>query len=384
MKTVVVKQLEPDKDKYFYQEAKGLQVISAINNPSLIKPIAAYRRGDALCFLFPWANGGNLREYWASADKGYPSLRPRREPDLILWVLTQLRGLADGLNALYGENCRHGDLKPENILRFTENNERGTLQIADVGLARFHLAVMRSRNVKTTTMTGTFRYEPPEAEDRTDGKARSRDYDIWSMGCIYLEFLIWLLEGHEKLEEFNEPGNLQHFWEHRGGSLAVHSAVEAAMDRIGKALRCDDPKVDTALKDVHNLVRKRLLKVRLIGDGWPKDDARANAPELSSEMDKIYKRAKSDSSYLFEGSVFRRPLAPSKTPAMLGIPPRADRPKGVIGPTSTDEDYHPRFNFSVDEAPDNGKPRIPISRLAAQEVSHPPRVESRYQIVYQQ
>ncbi len=44
-------------------------------------------------------------------------------------------------------------------------------------------------------------YEPPEAEVGQN-EPRSRRYDVWSMGCIYLEFAIWLLRGENGLQRF--------------------------------------------------------------------------------------------------------------------------------------------------------------------------------------
>lgn len=350
---------------YFHQEANSLQVISAIDNPSLIKPIATYTRGDALCFVFPWANGGNLREFWASADQAY------RTSDLVLWVLSQLYGLAGGLNALYGENCRHGDLKPENILRFTDNQERGTLLIADMGLTRFHVAVTQvrqARQAKTATIPGTRRYEPPEVDDRMAEKARSRDYDVWSMGCIFLEFLIWLLEGQASLEEFNEPGNFQYFWENHEGAFKVHSAVESRINRIAQIIGCDDPNTDTASKDLHNLIRNRLLKVKLLGDGWPKNESRANAPELVAQMEQIYTRAREDKHYLSLGRVPTRTIS-SRASATLEVPLLDDRAEGSVEVTPPHLDPKLCFTLSVNEAPDDLKLQVPIAHPPSYEVS---------------
>ena len=44
-------------------------------------------------------------------------------------------------------------------------------------------------------------YEAPEAIGELNGP-RSRLYDVWSMGCITLEFIIWLLYGNDELNNF--------------------------------------------------------------------------------------------------------------------------------------------------------------------------------------
>jgi len=59
----------------------------------------------------------------------------------------------------------------------------------------------RFRNLGSSTRFGTEVYEPPEAVIQRLAP-RSRLYDIWSFGCIMLEFVIWLLYGQKGLDEF--------------------------------------------------------------------------------------------------------------------------------------------------------------------------------------
>ncbi|KAH8890108.1 HET-domain-containing protein [Thozetella sp. PMI_491] len=325
---VALKQLQPDKDTYFQREADTLNVIRELNNKHLIKPIATYRRGESLCFMFPWAHGGNLREFWAKADED-SAPRIKRDADLVLWALEQMYGLANGLEALHEKNCRHGDLKPENLLRFTEQGGRGIIQIADVGLAKFHIVATQNRHARTTTMTGTFRYEPPECDEKSDNP-RSRAYDIWSLGCIYLEFLIWLLDGQEGLESFNAPGKFRHFWDLKNGSYQLHAIVEERINAMSQRLGSEDPKIDGALKDVLHIVKTRLLEVKLRSDDDPKVVGRATAEELGSLLATVLKKARQDSKYSFDGSLWRRrPQAASAAPS-LEVPQRTDRPKHIV------------------------------------------------------
>jgi serine/threonine protein kinase len=81
---------------------------------------------------------------------------------------------------LHKDNVRHGDLKPENILWFQEGKESGTLNIADLGLTRFHEKELDTksrdwRHQGANTPSGTKRYEPPEMDEyRGTDKARPR------------------------------------------------------------------------------------------------------------------------------------------------------------------------------------------------------------------
>lgn len=99
---------------------------------------------------------------------------------------------------------RHGDIKPENMLWFSKDpnpkhkDARGNVKIADFGLGRFHGLDSRSK-VPPATVTGTPTYEPPELKLSIPV---SRAYDIWSLGCLYLEFVTWLLKGGKAVHEF--------------------------------------------------------------------------------------------------------------------------------------------------------------------------------------
>lgn len=55
--------------------------------------------------------------------------------------------------------------------------------------------VIEILKTKRTKQTGTQKYEPPETDNERGeiGQPRSRLYDMWSMGCIVFEFIIWLL-----------------------------------------------------------------------------------------------------------------------------------------------------------------------------------------------
>jgi serine/threonine protein kinase len=197
---VAIKQLKqsgPNFKKVVADEASVLEIMRELGEEHhLIKAIAYYRKGEDLhYFIFPWAELGNLWEFWTSRNKS-----PETDPDYMIWALTQLTGLASALEALHhmatdtDVNCRHGDLKPLNILCFkTEDghNHNPRLVITDVGLARVHNEATRERG-KTTTTAWTIRYAAPELV--VDSKTtRSRRFDIWSFGCILLEFVVWNL-----------------------------------------------------------------------------------------------------------------------------------------------------------------------------------------------
>jgi serine/threonine protein kinase len=332
-------------DKAWDDEAKALRNINKLNHPNITQCIAAVRRGRRRYFMFSWAEGGNLQEYWKKVAKQTPDAKSIRQ------MVEQLRGLTDALDALHNcksgdknllavpnsgmndneKSIRHGDLKPENILRFMSRpdtkephaeRELGSLKIADMGLAKQHIVATQLRT-NTSQRYGTIRYEAPEAITETRG--RSRLYDVWSLGCITLEFIIWVLYGNDILEEFYtqvEAGRkqtCQYFELHEDRKDAeVHHIVKAWMDRI----RISDPECsqDTAIGDLLDTVCNRLLVVNLVpGPTHRKDSVtsmprtsmpssgkaissyRATAAEYRDYLDAILGKAKRNPSYLFTG-----------------------------------------------------------------------------------
>lgn len=249
--------------------------MNELDQAHIVRFITAFQRGEAEDLedyvVFEWADGGNLSDFW----KGHP--REELSAPLIQWVIGQLHGLAQALRAAHfldnGFSFRHGDLKPANILWFRGGSGYGTLKIGDWGEAKLQEQVTALRH-NTTAGSGTVRYEPPETGLQSklpEGSrhVRSRLYDIWGFGCITLEFMIWLLYGHEELRRFNDSfgryGNSDRFYEFCDdpGNIAeakVHGEVTRWMDHMeNRHLLCRP--TETALGDLLQLVRTGLLVV---------------------------------------------------------------------------------------------------------------------------
>ncbi|KAK1621936.1 kinase-like domain-containing protein, partial [Colletotrichum phormii] len=257
--------------------------IRELKHPHLIKAIAYYRRGDRYYIIFPWAGGGNLRDYWGREP-------PRKlDGDFVSWALGQLCGLAGAMQKLHSAQnsaCRHGDLKPENILCFEDtrrsySSSQPFLVIADVGLAKVHTLATEMRNEATRTMNGTVMYEPPEAVLLlTKKQPRSRRYDVWSIGCIYFEFLIWLLYGKAELVRFGDdiahPVNrTRQFFDVSGagvsGAARIKPNVQKWMEWIRRDPRCPP---NTAIRKVLELICTRLLVIEV---SKPRTDSSGSA-----------------------------------------------------------------------------------------------------------
>ncbi|KAK0651145.1 hypothetical protein B0T16DRAFT_386632 [Cercophora newfieldiana] len=260
-------------EKEAEKEAKNLRDIRKLNHPHLIKAIAYYVQDGRHVFLFPFAENGNLRQHWAKADPGLEVSSHQLE-----WSLEQLAGVTDAVRLLHKDNvnCRHGDLKPENILCFRRGNSdnravyRDWFVIADVGLAKSHNDITAARDGKTTTMGRTMMYSPPELEFDEE-TPRSRLFDIWSLGCVFLEHIVWLAYGKTGLENFqNEMGGFGQrgpFYavnsETRSGDgpeaqFQVHPAVERWAEHLKKRPCCGK---NTALRKLVDVITDKMLVI---------------------------------------------------------------------------------------------------------------------------
>jgi serine/threonine protein kinase len=258
-------------ERDWQRNVTGRQEIQSLHHPNIAQFIAAFTRGNDRYMMYEWANGGDLRQFWRTTKP------PLLTAQLVQDVILQLRGLADALMNLHsfrGGSYRHGDIKPENVLRFMGQKEKesltdiGVLKLSGLGLARHHSTATQLRQARTTTRYNTRRYEPPESAT-TFNQGRSRRYDIWSMGCIMLEFLVWTLYGHDGLVSFENRlagglGESGTFYtidnDSMGKKAKLHPDVVSTMEFIAQDLKCGR---ETALKDLLDVIRSKLLVIEL-------------------------------------------------------------------------------------------------------------------------
>lgn len=188
------------------------------SHPHLVKLLCTFRYKREYYLLFPYAKS-NLRQYWEENP------RPNLSHDALRWMLKQCKSITSALHRIHecrsthesdsqpniGEDDRvygrHGDIKAENILlsldeerKYQHSTDPGILLIADFGLTDLHRRITRSL-ILSENINGTPTYEPPEKNSRG---LITRKYDIWSLGCVFLEFLIWRVWGWEQLNRFHQ------------------------------------------------------------------------------------------------------------------------------------------------------------------------------------
>lgn len=313
--------------QYFSREREILFAIREFNDPHLIKPIGSYRyKGETHgSFLFPWAEGGNLRQLWQREK----TQQPLKDLTTIRWILQQLRGLCHALKVLHQKNCRHGDVKPENILLFIEEDDVKTLKIADVGLGRLHIVATQQRvdeSLITGTKTGTIRYISP----KFISDVIPRSSDMWSLGCVFLEYLIWILYGFGQLQDFIAES--EQFWQKEKKNEADTKIVTVADAKPnGEVLATVHPRVlwwidrmtrdlaesETALRSLLEIVKSRMLVVD--------DSDRSNSEAAYETLTKICERAGKEPGYALDDSLpdrlnMRAQPPKAATSHYLGLP----------------------------------------------------------------
>ncbi|KAF4625922.1 hypothetical protein G7Y89_g12243 [Cudoniella acicularis] len=252
------------------REATTLKTMNMRKKQHIVRFITAFTRGGpdtekSYYLMFEWADGGSLEDLWRENPK------PALSTELVKEAVMQFRGLAEALYATHyqenGVGFRHGDVKPENILRFRPRPESilGTLKIGDWGLAKYHNTATILRGENTTTKYGTALYEPPEVE-LGDVTVLGRRYDIWSMGCIILELIIWLLYGYDDVKRFraeikgDSAKQVPCYRIENNNQAKVHEIVVRWMHHIAQDPACAG---DLAMGELLKLVRTRLLVVEL-------------------------------------------------------------------------------------------------------------------------
>ena len=186
------KQLHNTNERPFWTEKENLEHIQKIiqKEPNhFVQMLKAYRHGAMYNIIFPCAEM-NLDDFFRDPNNKVDRNKPLRENPLwkeMLGICRALKHMVEG--QVFGDDEKfvgyHFDLKPANILIFAEH----TWQIADFGQSVFRAT--NGSSLKLTNPGGTDEYAPPENVDL--GAKASAKYDVWSMGCILLELITFLV-----------------------------------------------------------------------------------------------------------------------------------------------------------------------------------------------
>lgn len=178
--------------------------------PHLVLLLASFQLENQLYFLFPHAEC-DLSRLWMRD--------PQWKPGYMQWISRQFHGLIRAVKTIheglveYDRSAtlqpegvrrygRHGDIRPDNILWFKSTSDPfGILVLSDMGLSTFN-----RENSKSNQPNGVqFQipgYHPPESV--LEGGKINRTFDIWTLGCLFLEVIVWTLGGANLRAQFEE------------------------------------------------------------------------------------------------------------------------------------------------------------------------------------
>ncbi|KAJ4117540.1 hypothetical protein NW768_010903 [Fusarium equiseti] len=190
-------------ERAYMQEWEMLKRFSGLNHPHLVTALGAFRQDDELSFIFPYAPF-NFGYYIESSG-------PPQGWRGAIWASEQLAGLIGAIDTMHNPKhliqdsqriyARHGDIKCDNILCFPRSGtaDEVNLVITDFGLSAFNSDKSRS-NIPNRDVPPVPGYRPPECD--VEGGTISRAFDIWTVGCLFLELATWFLGGPRYVEEF--------------------------------------------------------------------------------------------------------------------------------------------------------------------------------------
>ena len=186
-----------------------------------------------------------------------------------------MTGIASALshlhNDLLSQDSRplsgyHLDIKPENILICADAfSGWGIWKISDFGASYLHPKEPRQ---VLSPHPGQGTYEPPECQLDLP---QSQAYDLWSLGCIFLECTAWLIKGSDAIDEFAEDrlndvkvsGNKDDYFftlKFDESSTPVRAMTRHAVIKWIRALE-RNPKCNEAISGLLHLIENGLLQV---------------------------------------------------------------------------------------------------------------------------
>ncbi|RYP31302.1 hypothetical protein DL767_005815 [Monosporascus sp. MG133] len=201
-------------EKSFRLEVEANQ--RAPRHERIVPLLAAFKHRRKFYLVFPWADGGNLQEIWKkhSTFEGGDANAKFATWYSTEWLLKECCGIAEGLATTHGPSDvsspsgkiepsaqLHADIKPENILCFKTKlgeSHSFTLKLADFGLAK---KVVPGSPLEAGRVAHTKTYRPPEHDIN---EPVSLKYDVWCLGCLFLDFITWAILGWVGVEAFRE------------------------------------------------------------------------------------------------------------------------------------------------------------------------------------
>lgn len=241
LKTIIRSASVPHKE----HESEILTTLAEVPHDNLTPMLASWSQGLRCSILMPLALL-NLFDFING------TLPPTLDGSFIIWFFQQIHGLAAAVDHIHhlgpsklgpsmdrakadghhGSAGYHHDLKPKNILLFPG----GVLKVSDFGTARLQQEITVIGSHKTPNLHCDPEYAAPDLV--LTGHA-SRPHDIWALGCILLEMLVWAFGEEGEVDKFMDERNPRDaavstasFWHKTMEGAELKQAVRARMTSL--------------------------------------------------------------------------------------------------------------------------------------------------------
>ncbi|KAI1390035.1 kinase-like domain-containing protein [Hypoxylon trugodes] len=179
----------------------------------------SFRQGSKATLVIEYANGETLKQYFKDNSKGLESSGCTEFWQQIFGLLDAIAMIHNNAKERESEGQRlariHQDIKPENILLFYEGERKSgsgppsLFKLTDFG--RSHTRVVNEKdNDQGGRDNGANKmYSAPECCDIDGRRGISHDRvgpkaDIWSIGAVFSETLVWSLRGEAGINQYWE------------------------------------------------------------------------------------------------------------------------------------------------------------------------------------
>lgn len=171
-----------------------------LEHPNILPLLTSYTYNDVPNFLLPLADGGDLEQLLNRKHRPKDFAEDTRFYDALSGLASALETLHDYKSDVLGTEMigYHHDLKPKNVLV-----ARGRFVLSDFGLSK----LKTGEDSRTPFNKGQGHYLAPECEDLEHDFSKgvvSRASDVWSLGCIVLEVIVYMVGGTDALANFRE------------------------------------------------------------------------------------------------------------------------------------------------------------------------------------
>ncbi|KAI3391292.1 hypothetical protein diail_7623 [Diaporthe ilicicola] len=331
----------------FKQELEHLKRFNGLVHDHLVTLLASVSKGATpedkqYHYVFPYARF-DLPEYWETTPN------PSWDILQVRWVAKQLEGIMGAMKSIHeplhlhsntqvAKYGMHTDLKPDNILWFGSIADvRGILVISDFGLANMHSDKSRSNipNEKIPALPG---YRPPECD--IQGGQISRRYDIWTLGCLFLEILTWLMGGQQLIKEFQKERkkttyvtgakrdifyNVKRLQRQEPNAIHVRESIidkKTAKDWYALEVKPEvknwiqrlhsDDRCPGLIHDILEMIEGEMLVILSRNEKGATTD-RSTSKVLSAKLSGFVSRCETDNDYCFRGKPYKDRLVRAPT-----------------------------------------------------------------------